>query len=108
MTEVDSRHEALDRYLAPGYADNERVGDDLTAAGFTDAICTVVELRYVVASARDAAPGYCLGTALRTELQAGSPAELAPVVEAATAALRQRFGSGPIETTMRAHIVAAG
>jgi ubiquinone/menaquinone biosynthesis C-methylase UbiE len=90
-----------------GYADNDRVDDDLTAAGFTDAIYTSVELPYVAASARDAALGYCLGSGLRTELEARAPGDIASVIQAAAAALQQRFGSGPIETTMRAHIISA-
>ena len=55
-------------YLAKvlhGYADNEVVDDDLTVAGFTDAIYTTVDLPYAAASAHDAAIGYCLGTPLR-------------------------------------------
>ena len=46
-----------------GYADNEAIDDDLTAAGFTDAIYTSVELPCVAASSREVAIGFCLGTA---------------------------------------------
>jgi SAM-dependent methyltransferase len=90
-----------------GYGENDRVDDDLTEAGFTDAIYTSVELPYVAACAREAALGYCLGTGLRSELEARAPGDVASVVEAAAAALQQRFGGGPIETTMRAHIISA-
>ena len=90
-----------------GYADNDQVDDDLTDAGFTDAIYTSVELPYVAASAHDAALGYCLGSGLRAELEARASGDLASVVHAAADALRQRFGSGPIEATMRAHIISA-
>ena len=89
-----------------GYADNDRVDDDLTRTGFTDAIYTSVELPFV-ATAHDAALGYCLGTGLRGELEARAPDDVASVIGSATAALQRRFGTGPIETTMRAHIVSA-
>lgn len=90
-----------------GYADNEAVDDDLTAAGFTDAIYTTVALPYAAASARDVAMGYCRGTPLRMEIEARAPGEAERVTRAATAALERRFGTGPIATTMRAHVVSA-
>ncbi len=88
-----------------GYADNDRVDDDLTEAGFTDAIYTSVELPFVVASARDAALGYCLATGLRGELEARG--DIAAAIEFAGEAVRRRFGDGAIESTMRAHVVSA-
>jgi SAM-dependent methyltransferase len=90
-----------------GCADNEALDDDLTEAGFTDAIYTTIELPYAAASARDTAIGYCLGTPLRQEIEARAPGEAELVTEAAAAALRKRFGTGPIEASMRAHIVSA-
>jgi SAM-dependent methyltransferase len=94
-------------HVLHGYADNETVDDDLTVAGFTDAIYTAVELPYAAASAGDIAVGYCLGTPLRLEIEARAPGEAELVTLAAVAALERRFGTGPIVTTMRAHIVAA-
>lgn len=90
-----------------GYADNEAIDDDLTAAGFTDAIYTTVELPYVAASALDIAIGYCLGTSLRSEIETRAPGEADLVVRTAVAALEKRFGAGPIEAGMRAHMVSA-
>jgi ubiquinone/menaquinone biosynthesis C-methylase UbiE len=90
-----------------GYADNEMIDDDLTTAGFTDAIYTTVELPFAAASAHDVATGYCLGTPLRSELDTRTSGDIEPVIEAAAIALRKRFGSGAITTTMRAHIISA-
>jgi ubiquinone/menaquinone biosynthesis C-methylase UbiE len=90
-----------------GYADNETIDDDLTAAGFTDAIYSSVELPYAAASAHDVAAGYCLGTPLRAEIEARAPGETASVTQATAAALERRFGTGPIEAGMRAHIISA-
>ncbi|WP_428484091.1 class I SAM-dependent methyltransferase [Rhodopila sp.] len=98
------------RYLSHvlhGYADNEVVDDELTVAGFTDAIYTTVDLPYAAAAARDAAVGYCLGTPLRAEIDARAGGDTDPVVASVTAALRRRFGAGPIASTMRAHVVSA-
>jgi ubiquinone/menaquinone biosynthesis C-methylase UbiE len=89
-----------------GYADTETIDDDLTNAGFTDAIYTTVELPFAAASARDVATGYCFGTPLRYELELSGD-DTGSVLEAATAALARRFGSGAVEATMRANIVSA-
>lgn len=94
-------------HIFHGYADNEAVDDDLTAAGFTDAIYTTVALPYAAASARDVALGYCRGTPLRMEIEARAPGDTERITRAATAALERRFGTGPIATTMRAHVVSA-
>jgi SAM-dependent methyltransferase len=90
-----------------GYADNETIDDDLTEAGFTDAIYTSVELPYAAASANDVAMGYCLGTSLRSEIEIRVPDKAEQVAQATAAALERRFGTGMIEAGMRAHIVSA-
>jgi SAM-dependent methyltransferase len=90
-----------------GYADNGMIDDDLTTAGFTDATYTTVELPFAAASAHDVASGYCLGTPLRSDLEARTSGNIEPIIEAAAMALRTRFGSGAITTTMRAHIISA-
>ncbi len=90
-----------------GYANTEAIDDDLTEAGFTDAIYTTVELPYAADSAADAAVGYCLGTGLRTAIESRTNGHPAPVVEAVAQALRRQFGSGPLQSTMRAQIVSA-
>jgi SAM-dependent methyltransferase len=90
-----------------GYGDNEVIDDDLTEAGFTDAIYTVVDLPFVAASARDVAMSYCLGTALLLEIERRAPGEVERVTRGAAAALEKRFGQGPIEANMRAHIISA-
>lgn len=90
-----------------GYADTEVIDDDLTVAGFTDAIYTTVDLPYLAASAGDAATGYCLGTPMRAEIEARTNGDTGSVVEAVAAALRQRFGCGAIGATMRSHVVSA-
>ncbi len=86
-----------------GYSNSEAIDNDLTTAGFTDAIYTTVDVPFAAASARDAAIGYCLGTRLRDEIESRFPL----VIDTVTRALEQRFGTGRIVSTMRAHIVTA-
>lgn len=98
------------RFLAGvlhGCAETEQIDDQLTEAGFTDAIYTMVDLPFAAASAKDVALGYCCGTGLRTEIEARAPGDLERVVQAAVAALERQFGTGPIKTTMRAHLISA-
>lgn len=94
-------------HVLHGYADTQLIDDDLTEAGFTDAIYAVADFPFVAASARDVAIGYCLGTQLRDEIEARAPCGVQRVVEGVTAALESRFGTGLIETTMRSHFVSA-
>jgi SAM-dependent methyltransferase len=98
------------RFIADGlhgYADNEAIDDDLTDAGFTDAIYTTVDLPFAAASAHEVASGYCLGTSLRTDLELRTSGDTEPAVRAATLALEERFGTGPIESSMRGHVISA-
>jgi ubiquinone/menaquinone biosynthesis C-methylase UbiE len=90
-----------------GYSDTEAIDDDLTAAGYTDAIYTTVEFPFVAASAREVAMGYCLGTPLRHEIEARAPDDFEQVLRTVGLALEKRFGTGPIETGMRASVVSA-
>jgi SAM-dependent methyltransferase len=90
-----------------GYANTATIDDDLTVAGFTDAIYTVVELPFAAASAHDVATGFCLGTRLRPELETRTFRDTEPVLRAVTLALQKRFGSGAIHSTMRANIISA-
>lgn len=94
-------------HVLHGYADNQTIDDDLTEAGFTDAIYTSVDLPFAATSAHDVAVGYCLGTDLRQEIEARALNETDRVVDAAAAALEKRFGPDPIDTTMRAHFISA-
>jgi SAM-dependent methyltransferase len=106
----DSFPDTPPRFIADGlhgYANNEIIDDDLTEAGFTDAIYTTVELPFAVASARDIAIGYCLGTLVRADLEQRTAGNIEPILHAATLALEQRFGAGVIQSTMRAHVVSA-
>ena len=93
------------RRVPHGYADAERIRQDVELAGFDVAALERVELTGHAPSTAALAEGYCLGTPLRFELaERGEPAD---VVAPLTAALSARFGDGPVEVQMSAHVVHA-
>jgi len=90
-----------------GYHDVHRIRAELTAAGFATIAIDTVEATSRAASARDAAVAYCQGTPLRNEIEAGGGVTLEQATNVAEEALRRRFGPGPIEGRIRAHIICA-
>jgi ubiquinone/menaquinone biosynthesis C-methylase UbiE len=90
-----------------GYADNELIDNDLTAAGFTDAIYTAVDLPFTGVSAYEAAMIYCLGTPMRAEIEMRMPGGSERVAQQVAVILARQHGSGAIASTMRGHIISA-
>jgi SAM-dependent methyltransferase len=98
------------RFLARtphGFHDFGAVRADLASASFADVMAETVTLRSPAASPRDVAFAYCQGTPLRNEIEARDPARLTEATEAATRALAARFGDGPIDGKIQAHIFTA-
>ncbi|HEV8313772.1 MAG TPA: methyltransferase domain-containing protein [Burkholderiaceae bacterium] len=90
-----------------GYFDRELIARDLANAGFRAAPrFETMAARSRATSARSAATGYCQGTPLRNEIEARSPAGLAEATAVCAAAIAARFGEGPIEGKIQAHIVS--
>ncbi len=98
------------RFLARtphGYFDLERLARDLAGAGFAaEPQVETVAARSRAPSAQVVALALCQGTPLRGEIEAraGEPG-LAEATAACAAALEARFGAGPIEGKMQAHVV---
>jgi SAM-dependent methyltransferase len=90
-----------------GYHDVARARADLEAAGFTQIAITTVTLPSRAASARDPAVGFCQGSPLRAQIESRDPSGLAAATDDAAAAVAARFGSGPIEAPMQAHVIVA-
>lgn len=90
-----------------GYFDAARIRADLAAAGFADITVETVTRESQAPSARDAATALCMGTPLRMEIVARAPDGLAEVTRKVEAALRQRFGDGPVTGPMQALVVVA-
>ena len=90
-----------------GYHDKEAILDDLRSAGFVDITVDTVTRRSVAPSCRDPAIGYCQGTPLRNEIEARDASRLAEATEAAARRISERFGDGPVDGKIQAHVITA-
>ena len=91
-----------------GYFDRAAISRDLASAGFSVAPrFETMAARSRAVSARVPAIAYCQGTPLRNEIEARSGAGLAAATSACTAAIAERFGAGPVDGKIQAHIVIA-
>lgn len=86
-----------------GYHDAGLIREELGAAGFQDIGLETVRKIGRAETSMEAAIGVCQGTPLRNEIEARGDIELATQV--AADALSARFGKGPIEAPMSAHVV---
>ena len=86
-----------------GYNDVEVIRRDVTAAGFPNARIETLAKRSVAPNALDPAIAYCQGTPLRSEIEARGSLEEATRV--ATRAIESRFGKGPVDGKIQAHVV---
>ena len=68
---------------------------------------STVAARSRAQAARDPAIAYCQGTPLQNEIVARDASRLQEATNVAEAALTKRFGSGPIEGLIRAHVITA-
>ena len=90
-----------------GYHDVARIRDDLERAQLTDVAIDAVDLPSRAQSPLEAAVAICQGTPLRSEIESRDASALEPATQHTAAALATRFGSGSIETRMRAFVVRA-
>jgi len=90
-----------------GYHDKDAIVADVRDAGFANVTLETVTLRSVAPSCRDAAIGLCQGTPLRSEIEARDASKLAEVTDAGAARIAARFGSGPVDGMIQAHVVIA-
>jgi ubiquinone/menaquinone biosynthesis C-methylase UbiE len=90
-----------------GYHDAARIARDLQAGGFgLRPRIETVAARSTAASPRLPAIAYCQGTPLRNEIESRGPGRLAQATDLAEAALALRFGAGPVDGKIQAHVVA--
>ena len=90
-----------------GYHEVEKIREDLAAAGFADIAIETIDYRSRAPSPRDSAIAYCQGTPLRNEIEARDPSLLEDATKAAADALARRFGHGPVDGRIRAHVITA-
>jgi ubiquinone/menaquinone biosynthesis C-methylase UbiE len=96
------------RFLARvphGYYDKGVIAAELAAAGFTAPRIETLAARSRADTARIPAIAYCQGTPLRNEIAARDPARMAEATQAATDAIARRFGEGPVNGKIQAHVV---
>jgi SAM-dependent methyltransferase len=90
-----------------GHYDTGQIRSDLAAARFLSVAIDTVTRRSRAASPEDPAIGYCQGTPLRNEIEACDPARLAEATAVAAAAIAARFGRGPVDGKIQAHVITA-
>ncbi len=89
-----------------GYHDFQIIERDLAGAGFNaSAEFVTVAARSLAASFRIPAIAYCQGTPLRTEIEARDASRLGEATDIAAKAIKKRFGQGPVDGKIQAHIV---
>lgn len=90
-----------------GYFDKQQIRAEAGRAAFSTIEVETVPLRSRAPSYRDPAIGFCQGSPLRNEIEARDAGRLAEATDAASEAVKARFGSGPIDGKIQAHIITA-
>ncbi len=90
-----------------GYHDADLIRSDLQLAGFSGISIDAIDHVSRAPSPREPAVALCQGTPLRGEIEGRGAPGLEAATDRAEAALRRRFGSGPIEGRMRALVISA-
>jgi ubiquinone/menaquinone biosynthesis C-methylase UbiE len=91
-----------------GYFDSKAISRDLADAGFSAAPhVETIAARSRAALARVPAVAYCQGTPLRDEIEARSGASIDDATSACATAIAQRFGTGPVDGKIQAHVIVA-
>ena len=89
-----------------GYHDRSAIERDLNAGGFTAlGQVTTVAARSQANAPRVPAIAYCQGTPLRNEIEARDASRLGEATDMAEEAIAHRFGSGPVDGKIQAHVV---
>ena len=89
-----------------GYFDHAAIARDLAEGGFDGApeIATLTA-RSRAQTARDPAIAFCHGTPLRSEIETRDPSGLDRATDAAARVVESRFGSGPVDGRIQAHVI---
>jgi SAM-dependent methyltransferase len=89
-----------------GYHDCVAIERDLKLGGFlAPPHFETIEARSRAPSALGPAIAYCQGTPLRSEIEARDPSGLAQATDSAAQAIALKFGSGPVDGKIQAHVV---
>ncbi|SRR6266851_208339 len=90
-----------------GYCDKQAVVAEVRGAGFVNVVAETLTRRSVAPSCRDPAIGFCQGTPLRNEIEARDANRLVEATEAAASRIGTRFGNGPVDGMIQAHVITA-
>jgi len=90
-----------------GYHDTAAIRGDLESTGFRHIAIETIAHQSRAASHRDPALAFCQGTPLRNEIEARDAGRLSEATDVAASALAARFGTGPIEGKIQAHVITA-
>jgi ubiquinone/menaquinone biosynthesis C-methylase UbiE len=90
-----------------GYHDIGIIKNELAAAGFGVTQSDTVTYDSKAPSAEVAAIAYCQGTPLRAEIESRKGASLEEATRYAADALANRFGNGPVQGRIQAHVLSA-
>jgi SAM-dependent methyltransferase len=90
-----------------GYFEMVKIREELGVAGFSAVSVETLDHTSRADSPRDVAIAYCHGTPLRNEIVTRDATRLEEATQQCTDALAQRFGTGPIEGRIRAHVITA-
>jgi len=88
-----------------GYHNVATIERDLASGGFTSPQIDTVAARSRATSPRVPSVAYCQGTPLRGEIEARDKSRLGEATDIAEDALARRFGPGPVDGKIQAHIV---
>jgi len=90
-----------------GYHDLATIQRDVRAGGFQAAArIDTVAARSRAPSPREPAIAYCQGSPLRSEIEARDASRLDEATDFCAAAIARRFGTGPVDGKIQAHIAA--
>jgi ubiquinone/menaquinone biosynthesis C-methylase UbiE len=90
-----------------GYYDKQAVLAEVRSVGFVNVAADTLTRRSVAPTCRDPAIGYCQGTPLRNEIELRDANRLVEATEAAARKISARFGNGPVDGMMQAHVITA-
>lgn len=91
-----------------GYCDCVAIESHLRSAGFVKSLDReTVAARSIAPSPMHPAVAYCEGTPLRNEIEALDAARLPDATRLAADAIRKRFGAGPVDGKIQAHLIVA-
>jgi SAM-dependent methyltransferase len=95
------------RRIPHGYFETTLIERDLCDAGFDAPRIETVAARSHAASAQEPVIAFCQGTPLRSEIEARGTVGLPEATLACADAIKQRFGAGPVDGKIQAHVVWA-